>query len=704
MKRRDFLKLASAGVASFTVQMMCGGGIGTVAPSQTAKATVSPPNGALIPSQSARPINSTVVPSPTARPIVSPTAGTVPAPHAGLGSNSNYFFYSNCNPVTGLSITIDITKDIISDIGFGFQLNAYSPQGANVVWQQYFISFEKTGNLPLKAYAWVDNWASASFLQSQNLGQGNLINHSELMLTLPGDTLPAGYKITISLKYDKNENVIGADFTILDNAGKSATTQIMLESLNYGTTAGKSRPVTVDGLAPINSYVLNLVGPINGKHSYLSAGAGTFTYAASSPMKVSSEDPRCTTAQKTFTEETANSVYTALFAGPSQTVTQTFDTVIPHPYTPGIPLAVSQQFGANQTDLFAVDSLGQLGVFYALENGHWHSSNPKGPAGLARPGAAVAASQHFGVNNQTDVFLIDQNGQLEMFWVVGSGDWNEPQKIGSGNVGGSGGTVVASQHFGVDNRTDVFLINRNGQLNVFWAVGAGVWNGPEPIGTTGLANKNAGLAVSQHFGAANQTDLFVVDQNGQLNVFSATGSGPWSGARTIGPAGLARPGAALAVSQRFGVSDQTDVYVVDTKGQLNVFSAIGSGGWSGPQTIGPASLAISGAAVAVSPRFGVSGQTDVFLIDKNGQLNVFSVDSSGQWSGPATVGPQNAAPSGAPLAVSQQFGVPNQTDVFFINQTGSQAGRTGQGQGWPSLCWAKGANPWNGPKELVHDI
>jgi len=137
-------------------------------------------------------------------------------------------------------------------------------------------------------------------------------------------------------------------------------------------------------------------------------------------------------------------------------------------------------------------------------------------------------------------------------------------------------------------------------------------------------------------------------------------------------------------------------------GQLNLFSAVGSGNWNGPQTIGPAGLAGSGASIAVSQGLGTNDQTDVFLIDRSGQLNVFSVDSSGQWSGPVTVGPQNVAPSGAPLAASQQFGVPNQTDVFVMNQTGNQNGASGQG--WPTVIWSTGPNQWNGPKELVHDL
>ena len=99
---------------------------------------------------------------------------------------------------------------------------------------------------------------------------------------------------------------------------------------------------------------------------------------------------------------------------------------------------------------------------------------------------------------------------------------------------------------------------------------------------------------------------------------------------------------------------------------------------------------------------GTTDQTEVFVFDKNGQLNIFTADHSGQWSGPVTVGPQNVAPAGAPVVASQQFGAPNQTDVFVIGQSGSQTGSTASG--WPALFWSTGADQWNGPKELVHDL
>ena len=87
----------------------------------------------------------------------------------------------------------------------------------------------------------------------------------------------------------------------------------------------KQAPSPLPTCAPINSFMLVLVGPINGEHSNLSSGAGKITYTATSPMKVSSQDPGCTAAQKILTAESANSVYGTLYAGPSQTIKQSFD-------------------------------------------------------------------------------------------------------------------------------------------------------------------------------------------------------------------------------------------------------------------------------------------------------------------------------------------------------------------------------------------
>jgi hypothetical protein len=95
------------------------------------------------------------------------------------------------------------------------------------------------------------------------------------------------------------------------------------------------------------------------------------------------------------------------------------------------------------------------------------------------PGAPIAASQQFG-QNQTDVFVVDRNGTLNVAWVVEAGAWSGPAPIGPAGVFPAGAPLAASQQFGL-NQTDVFAVDNNGTLNVAWVVEAGAWTGPAPI-------------------------------------------------------------------------------------------------------------------------------------------------------------------------------------------------------------------------------
>ena len=355
-------------------------------------------------------------------------------------------------------------------------------------------------------------------------------------------------------------------------------------------------------------------------------------------------------------------------------------------FTSGGGVAASQQFGLNQTDVFSVDQSGRLNVSWVVNAGWWQGPQTIGPANLAPAGSFIAASRQFGIVNQTDAFVVDNNGQLNVMWVVNAGLWGGPGKIGPVGLANPGCYVAASQQFGIAGQTDVFLVDKNGQLNVFWVDNAGAWGGPGKIGPAGLADPGSYIAVSQQFGL-NQTDVFLVDKNGQLNVFWVDNAGAWAGPEKIGPAGLAAPGAAVAASQQFGIAGQTDVFLVDKNDQLNVFWVVNAGAWNGPEKIGPAGIANSGCHLTACQQFGINSQTDVFLVDKNGQLNVFWVDNAGAWNGPGKIGPAGNAAPGASVAASQQFGISNQTDVFLIDKNGQL-----------NVFWVDSAGVWNGPQ------
>jgi hypothetical protein len=130
---------------------------------------------------------------------------TVPPPPFGLGSGSNYYLYTNCNPIVDLSVTINVTEDIVwqstspstppctprgttPDNGFGFQLNANSPSGETIASQQYVIAL-LGGELVGIAYNW-----------PLGLAASNVHGRCDLTLVPEALTLPAGYQLKIILR------------------------------------------------------------------------------------------------------------------------------------------------------------------------------------------------------------------------------------------------------------------------------------------------------------------------------------------------------------------------------------------------------------------------------------------------------------------------------------------------------------------------
>ena len=69
----------------------------------------------------------------------------VPPPASGLGSNSNYFLNNNGKSINDVSTTIALSTAIAASAGFGFQLNAYSPDNETCAIQQYVIVVDTTG-------------------------------------------------------------------------------------------------------------------------------------------------------------------------------------------------------------------------------------------------------------------------------------------------------------------------------------------------------------------------------------------------------------------------------------------------------------------------------------------------------------------------------------------------------------------------------
>lgn len=239
---------------------------------------------------------------------------TVPAPHAGLGSNSNYIFSADCNDIDGVKIKIHVTQDIVCQsasgptTGFGFQLNAYCPRGGKCAYQQYVIAvFEN------KIVGAVDNWPVRG---------SNLVNDFFDLADTRNNTIPAGYEIEMSLGYDSYHNICSAEYKITDNHGHVRA--------DVTKTIAKVPGANGSDLAPLSAFELDLVGPVNGEKAVCSSGAGTISYYSNSALTVLDSEPSCTETA-CVTAETTDSVYDQLDQGPSKSYTQSFTIDVTKP-------------------------------------------------------------------------------------------------------------------------------------------------------------------------------------------------------------------------------------------------------------------------------------------------------------------------------------------------------------------------------------
>ncbi len=179
--------------------------------------------------------------------------------------------------MTGLTVTINVTQDIFVPLGLSFQLNAYSAQGENCVYQQYILGFAiNPGGNPTIRWG-IDNWPSAAYSLELQIPPGdNFLNVQGQLFAMSSSepTLPAGYSLTIALANDASGNVTGATFSVNDGHGHTPGTgliPIIGQSVYDSPTGAK---VDSSGVAPIHAFELNVVGAGNGEVTLLRAAGG----------------------------------------------------------------------------------------------------------------------------------------------------------------------------------------------------------------------------------------------------------------------------------------------------------------------------------------------------------------------------------------------------------------------------------------------
>lgn len=265
---------------------------------------------------------------PVQAPVPAPGSGPG-EPGGGLGSNNNYIMYSptsgGCANLLNATVTIRVTQPIVWQStggssagcgsppppltnGFSIQMNCYSPKGKFCAWQQYIINLWNT-----QLYGAINTWPLSGGPIIFPLSQGGEFTET-LGSSLPSNTIPAGYVLTIGLGNDSSGNVNNVTWTVNGTPYAQNIPTLL---------ASKSLPAT--DVAPIVAFTLNLVGPVCGESAVISSGAGTITYSASpsTPLTVTNTEPGC--AESTvFTAETATTSYGVLPANPGNPFSQTF--------------------------------------------------------------------------------------------------------------------------------------------------------------------------------------------------------------------------------------------------------------------------------------------------------------------------------------------------------------------------------------------
>jgi hypothetical protein len=255
-----------------------------------------------------------------------------------LGGSKNYLFTNitpqpggGCDSLQGLKVALTAKQNMVSTVvpvtggsipngGFSFQLNAYNPASSTTTtsWMQYV--FLILGNAIRYQVQYWDLAAAcgcctatppSSCPSGCNCGVGPVVNLQDTVLSLPSNTIPAGYVLEIELENNADGNVAGALFSVTDNAGK---------------TTSKLATLDPSQQLPIVAFEANVVGPANSSNAQFAPNLGqiaTITYA-------SGEDwPAALCAEGGLPDVACNSPGTTLAAGTAEQSNVSYDTVGP---------------------------------------------------------------------------------------------------------------------------------------------------------------------------------------------------------------------------------------------------------------------------------------------------------------------------------------------------------------------------------------
>ena len=233
---------------------------------------------------------------------------------------------------------------------------------------------------------------------------------------------------------------------------------------------------------------------------------------------------------------------------------------------PGAPLAAVYQPINEQLEVFVVDGNGALNAIWKANNDSW-SRSPLvlTGRGFAKPGASVAAV-YYPKYQQLEVFTVDIRGVLSVIWKAHNGSWYAPTYVTAANFAPPG-APLAAVYQPLNEQLEVFLLDEKGILQDVWKANNNSW-GAVALSSAGLVNATPASVAAVYSPVYEQLDVFVVAADGAFSVKWKQHNGAWSG-----PLGVSEPhyvpGASVAAVS-YPLDNHLEAVTTDRNGILNV--------------------------------------------------------------------------------------------------------------------------------------
>lgn len=313
---------------------------------------------------------------------------------------------------------------------------------------------------------------------------------------------------------------------------------------------------------------------------------------------------------------------------------------------PAAPVAAVYQPLNEQVEVFTVDANGTLDIVWKDNNGGWKGPIPLTLANFTLPGASVAAI-YYPTFEQLEVFVIDKNGVLNVIWKDHNGPWHAPVGLTDPRFAPPGAPITAVYQ-PLNEQLEIFFVGANGSLNLIWKDNNSIWKGPIALTGNDFAWPGAHVAGA-YYPSYKQLEVFLLDKNGVLNVVWKTDNGTWQSPVGLSLPGFAPQGAPLTVVYQ-PLNEQLEVLVVDSRGVINVIWKENNNPWHSP--VGLTGIdSINKASALTGLYYPPNEQLEVFFIDKHGAFNILWKDHNSVWKGPVGVTERHFVPGASVAAV-----------------------------------------------------